>query len=133
MSNGYIEKVHEKTKALVEQHGIKVGQSFEHREKGFVCEVISVHPLYGWVVSNPPILHQDLSNILDFRKLPRITTLECNCCGLCTKGRQWWNRDDGYGICESCGNEQAEHYGLDRVNEWNGRRGVYWGLAQNRA
>ena len=29
-------------------------------------------------------------------------TLECCCCGGATKGRQWWNRDDGYGLCSGC-------------------------------
>lgn len=31
-----------------------------------------------------------------------IKTLTCCCCGRQTTGRQWWNRDTGYGICSSC-------------------------------
>jgi hypothetical protein len=31
-----------------------------------------------------------------------IRNLECCCCGEATRGRQWWNRDTGYGICSRC-------------------------------
>jgi hypothetical protein len=53
-------------------------------------------------------------------------SLECNCCGGGTRGRQWWNRDDGYGICVRCAEEQIEKYGLDYVENCNGKRGVHW-------
>lgn len=32
----------------------------------------------------------------------RIRNLECCCCGARTRGRQWWNRDTGYGLCNAC-------------------------------
>ena len=31
-----------------------------------------------------------------------IQTLTCCCCGEYTKGRQWFNRDKGYGLCPEC-------------------------------
>ena len=31
-----------------------------------------------------------------------IITLTCCCCGDYTQGRQWWNRDTGYGLCTGC-------------------------------
>ena len=31
-----------------------------------------------------------------------IKTLICCCCGQFTKGRQWYNRDKGYGVCPKC-------------------------------
>ena len=31
-----------------------------------------------------------------------IRTMECAVCGEATKGRQWWNRDTGYGVCSKC-------------------------------
>jgi hypothetical protein len=34
--------------------------------------------------------------------LKPIRVLECCCCGESTRGRQWWNRDTGYGICGAC-------------------------------
>lgn len=39
-----------------------------------------------------------------------VLTLTCSCCGSSTKGRQWHNRDKGYGICPKC----AEWLTLDR-------------------
>lgn len=35
-------------------------------------------------------------------KRTSIKTLKCAECGEYTKGRQWWNRDTGYGICAKC-------------------------------
>ena len=29
-------------------------------------------------------------------------TLTCCCCGEGTQGRQWYNRDAGFGLCEKC-------------------------------
>ena len=29
-------------------------------------------------------------------------SLICCCCGKYTKGKQWWNRDKGFGLCKSC-------------------------------
>jgi len=34
--------------------------------------------------------------------LKPVRSLECCCCGGLTRGRQWWNRDTGYGICSKC-------------------------------
>lgn len=31
-----------------------------------------------------------------------VRTLQCCCCGAPTRGRQWWNRDKGYGLCAGC-------------------------------
>lgn len=31
-----------------------------------------------------------------------IKELICCCCGNETHGRQWWNRDTGYGLCVPC-------------------------------
>ena len=28
--------------------------------------------------------------------------LTCCCCGSGTHGRQWWNRDTGFGLCDKC-------------------------------
>jgi hypothetical protein len=32
----------------------------------------------------------------------KVLNLTCCCCGQSTKGRQWWNRDTGYGLCPGC-------------------------------
>lgn len=33
---------------------------------------------------------------------PPLRELTCCCCGELTIGRQWWNRDKGYGHCDAC-------------------------------
>lgn len=33
---------------------------------------------------------------------PRVLTLRCSCCDGYTQGRQHHNRDEGYGLCDSC-------------------------------
>lgn len=34
--------------------------------------------------------------------LAKAVQLKCSCCGDLTAGRQWWNRDKGYGLCDRC-------------------------------
>jgi hypothetical protein len=54
-------------------------------------------------------------------------SLECCCCGgNAGKFKQWWNRDDGYGICPDCikdfrakgmsEKEIRDCYGVEGVN-----------------
>ena len=38
---------------------------------------------------------------MDTQESP-IQSLTCCCCGESTKGRQWHNRDRGYGLCPAC-------------------------------
>lgn len=37
--------------------------------------------------------------------------LGCACCGTGVMGRQWYNRDTGYGVCKSCADANTERYG----------------------
>ncbi len=37
--------------------------------------------------------------------------LSCACCGESVRGRQWWNRDTGYGVCKRCADWNTERYG----------------------
>lgn len=52
-----------------------------------------------------------------------VRTLHCCVCGTDTKGRQWYNRDRGYGLCPSCGDKLAASEDLRRMA---GIRGVHW-------
>ena len=54
--------------------------------------------------------------------------LTCTCCGESTEGRQWWNLDTGYGLCEGCV-EQCTRDEPDpiRTNTY-GTRGVHFDL-----
>ncbi len=64
-----------------------------------------------------------------------IQRLSCCCCGEYTRGRQWWNRDTGFGLCPECAEwiktkgcysdeEFKSIYGIDGVhyNVEGGRR-----------
>lgn len=37
-----------------------------------------------------------------FESATQVRTLTCCCCGEQTRGRQWHNRDLGYGMCGKC-------------------------------
>jgi hypothetical protein len=59
-----------------------------------------------------------------------VRTLECCVCGRDTKGRQWYNRDHGYGICASCGDAMiARNRPDEQVTDLAGCRGVHWDVA----
>lgn len=38
----------------------------------------------------------------DNESLPPVRSLTCCCCGELTRGRQWRNRDTGFGLCPAC-------------------------------
>lgn len=40
--------------------------------------------------------------------MSKIVHLNCCICGESTKGRQWWNRDTGWGLCSACANRYPE-------------------------
>lgn len=51
-------------------------------------------------------------------------------CGVGTRGRQYHNRDDGYGLCVSCGEEInarcAETGSTETAEYLAGKRGFHW-------
>ncbi len=58
-----------------------------------------------------------------------IRELGCCCCGNSTKGRQWWNRDTGYGICPSCIEYVRKHGETDaEIRENYGIAGIHYGV-----
>lgn len=65
--------------------------------------------------------------------MTRPRRLICACCGEAAYGRQWWNRDTGYGLCRKCGEWLLTHrpfnrdpMPLDEVEQSYGKRGVHW-------
>lgn len=63
----------------------------------------------------------------------RVRWLSCCVCGAGTRGRQWWNRDTGFGICETCADEQAARETPERHKDLYGQRGVHFGITQEAA
>jgi hypothetical protein len=58
-----------------------------------------------------------------------MAVLICNCCGCSTKGKQWWNRDKGYGLCKSCGEWKLKQgQSIEMVQEDAGIRGINWDI-----
>ena len=59
-----------------------------------------------------------------------IRGLECCCCGQSTRGRQWWNRDTGYGICPPCIEYVKSHGETDaEIRDNYGIEGVHYGVS----
>lgn len=60
-----------------------------------------------------------------------IRTLTCCCCGEATRGRQWWNRDTGYGICPQCVEYvRSKGESEEEIAKLYGERGIHWGLSE---
>lgn len=69
--------------------------------------------------------------------------MTCSTCGSGTSGRQWWNRDTGYGLCNKCAKwyrshpEWATQEGFDSTEEYMyhlfGREGFHYGTAKSKA
>lgn len=60
---------------------------------------------------------------------PRL--LECCCCGSGTLGRQWWNRDTGYGMCPSCiAFVRRKGMSEEEIQCNYGMEGVHWNLPE---
>lgn len=61
----------------------------------------------------------------------KIKRLTCCVCGSETRGRQWWNRDTGYGLCESCADSpriiaEIKLAEFDGAAPYYGVRGVHY-------
>lgn len=57
-----------------------------------------------------------------------VRRLICSCCGAHTSGRQWHNRDTGYGLCDNCIEYCADRTPADEFERCYGVRGVHYGL-----
>ena len=69
------------------------------------------------------------SDTLNERRAECVRRLWCAVCGAETQGRQWWNRDIGYGVCIPCGDECAAKDGYQESVLLYGNRGEHWGIA----
>lgn len=67
------------------------------------------------------------------KTLRNTTRLICCCCGTSTRGRQWWNRDTGYGICDECAESQSKTTGPDTMRSYYGERGTHYLLPSDKA
>jgi hypothetical protein len=57
-----------------------------------------------------------------------IRHLTCACCGAETKGRQWHNRDKGYGVCSDCIETMKRRETPEHLLECYGYEGVHYNV-----
>lgn len=55
-----------------------------------------------------------------------IYTLICSCCGGSAKGRQWYNRDEGFGLCNGCIDFVGRGISDEMFKSAYGVRGVHY-------
>jgi NAD-dependent SIR2 family protein deacetylase len=60
----------------------------------------------------------------------KIKTLTCSCCGALTQGRQWHNRDTGYGVCERCATSIGEKQTPVEMLSNYGEKGFHYALKE---
>lgn len=59
--------------------------------------------------------------------------LECCCCGEATRGRQWWNRDTGYGVCTACiAYIRSLGETEEQIKQNYGEQGIHWDVDENK-
>lgn len=68
------------------------------------------------------------AGVLVFGSGQRPRSLECCCCGGGLKGRQWHNRDDGYGLCSNCIDYCARGETVESFESCYGLRGIHFDI-----
>jgi hypothetical protein len=58
--------------------------------------------------------------------MKEIKILSCCCCSQKTEGRQWWNRDRGYGLCEKCAEIIEDEEDEKTMKELYGIKGIHY-------
>lgn len=77
-------------------------------DKSQVCAQIPfsdacyLHDFTGFMERGGKSWYYDGSSVAANYLYPPIKALLCSCCGGITRGKQWHNRDIGYGLCSSC-------------------------------
>jgi len=58
----------------------------------------------------------------------KIVRLKCAVCGKPASGRQWWNRDKGFGICYKCVAEQEKTTSEELMALNYGKKGEHYNV-----
>jgi hypothetical protein len=58
--------------------------------------------------------------------MKNIKHLNCCCCGERTLGRQWWNRDTGFGLCPKCADRISKSEDQETMKSCYGEKGVHY-------
>ncbi len=81
-------------------------------------------------------VHADLILLADVKDLgkslslplPKVSYKVCSCCGAATQGRQWPNRDKGFGLCLECVPFTARGYTASEHASIYGYRGIHFDI-----
>lgn len=67
-------------------------------------------------------------------ELGPLVSLTCCCCGGGLWGRQWWNRDTGYGLCNGCiADCNVASVPVGGRSDCYGVRGVHWDAVEKKS
>ena len=82
----------------------------------------------GKVDGKPYLLYMDADGKTVYGPvtISPIQSLTCCCCGAETRGRQWYNRDTGYGLCPKCAQWIATRKTLEEMQENFGEAEVHY-------
>lgn len=59
--------------------------------------------------------------------------MRCCCCGGGTRGRQWWNRDTGFGLCDECIDDVGvADVAIGATAASYGVRGYHWDIGNKK-
>jgi hypothetical protein len=61
-----------------------------------------------------------------------IRNLTCSCCGNSTRGRQWHDRDTGYGLCVACIDYCSRGESPESMRACYGDRGVHYEVIESK-
>lgn len=91
----------------------------------FVCRHV---PLHCW--------QSEIQRLMEVVRRQRYLVkpdmgLRCACCGGWTRGRQWHNQDDGFGLCTSCAERISKRETPEYMERVYGVAGVHYSLPEN--
>lgn len=58
--------------------------------------------------------------------MEKISYKTCCCCGASTLGRQWWNRDKGFGLCVRCADRIEKKEDAETMENCYGKKGIHY-------
>lgn len=71
-----IESCHKRNFEIKEITNIKEGDVLISKDRLTHVKVVSIHPMYGWITTEPYRIKQDWSNIDDYMVITSISTLK---------------------------------------------------------
>ena len=68
------------------------------------------------------------AGVAELEKSRPIVRLSCCCCGESTTGRQWWNRDTGFGLCPKCAKWLSDRETPEEMKSCYGVEGIHYNI-----